>query len=412
MPKTLIFAKDDSHADDIVQIVREEFGKGNDFAAKITYKTTGGKPDDLLRRSATRYNPRIVVTVDMIATGTDIKPLESVMFMRVGQEPQLLRADEGPRRPGHRRRPTSRPSPPTRTPKDHFVIVDAVGVTETDLVDTQPLERKPTVPLEKLLQAVAFGTATPTSLSSLAGRLARLDRQLTKDDREALEQLAGGSSLQDIARGIVDALDPDRQLEAAQATLATTSRPPTRSPQPPKQLLDAAVAPLATNPELRERHRRRAPLLRADDRRDLQRRGPRSRLLRGRRERARATVESFEQFIDEHKDEITALQILYSRPYAQRLTFREIKELANAIGRPPCQWTPETLWAPTKRSTSPRCAGRRQRVLTDIVSLVRFALHQDGRTRPLPRQVRSASRLAAPARERRRGFHRRAARMA
>ena len=78
MPKTLIFAKDDSHAEDIVHIVREEFGKGNDFCKKITYRRArGDKPEDADRRSsATRYNPRIAVTVDMIATGTDIKPLE------------------------------------------------------------------------------------------------------------------------------------------------------------------------------------------------------------------------------------------------------------------------------------------------------------------------------------------------
>lgn len=82
VPKTLIFAKDDSHADDIVQIVREEFGRGNEFCQKITYRTTGAKPEDLIAAFRNSYYPRIVVTVDMIATGTDIKPLEIVMFMR------------------------------------------------------------------------------------------------------------------------------------------------------------------------------------------------------------------------------------------------------------------------------------------------------------------------------------------
>ncbi len=83
IPKTLIFAKDDSHAEDIVRIVREEFGKGNDVIAKITYKSSDGhKPEDLLQAFRTSYNPRIAVTVDMIATGTDVKPLELVVFMR------------------------------------------------------------------------------------------------------------------------------------------------------------------------------------------------------------------------------------------------------------------------------------------------------------------------------------------
>src|SRR5438132_14376928 len=82
VPKTLVFAKDDSHADDIVQIVREEFAKGNEFAVKITYRTTGGKSEELLSDFRNSYSPRLVVTVDMIATGTDVKPLECLLFMR------------------------------------------------------------------------------------------------------------------------------------------------------------------------------------------------------------------------------------------------------------------------------------------------------------------------------------------
>ena len=79
VPKTLIYAKDDAHAEEIVQLVREEFNEGNEFAQKITYKTEGDV-DALLRSFKNSFNPRIAVTVDMIATGTDIKPLESVFF--------------------------------------------------------------------------------------------------------------------------------------------------------------------------------------------------------------------------------------------------------------------------------------------------------------------------------------------
>jgi type I restriction enzyme R subunit len=82
VPKTLIFAKDDTHAEDIVEIVRQEFGKGNQFCKKITYRTTGEKPEDLIASFRNSYDPRIAVTVDMISTGTDIKPLECVLFMR------------------------------------------------------------------------------------------------------------------------------------------------------------------------------------------------------------------------------------------------------------------------------------------------------------------------------------------
>ena len=82
VPKTLIFAKDDAHAENIVEILREEFAKGNDFDQKITYRTTGAHPKDLIKSFRNSYHPRIAVTVDMIATGTDIKPVEIVVFMR------------------------------------------------------------------------------------------------------------------------------------------------------------------------------------------------------------------------------------------------------------------------------------------------------------------------------------------
>src|SRR5205807_4814098 len=175
VPKTLIFAKDDSHADDIVQIVREEFGKGNDFAAKITYKSgsQGQRPEDLLAAFRNSYNPRIAVTVDMIATGTDVKPLECVFFMRAVRSRNFFEQMKG--RGVRVINPTDLQAvTPDAPAKSRFVIVDAVGVSEHPLVDSQPLERQPSIPFDRLLQAVAFGNTEPDVLSSLAGRLARL----------------------------------------------------------------------------------------------------------------------------------------------------------------------------------------------------------------------------------------------
>jgi type I restriction enzyme R subunit len=186
VPKTLVFARDDSHADDIVQIVREEFGKGNDFCQKITYRTgkvrvsrqvkredgteetvtewvdAGDKADGILNFFRTTYNPRIVVTVDMIATGTDVRPLEILFFMRdvrslnyfeqmKGRGVRVLSSDE------------LRGVTPDATTKDRFVIVDAVGVTDHPHIESRPLERQPRVPLDKLLEAAALG-ATDTDL--------------------------------------------------------------------------------------------------------------------------------------------------------------------------------------------------------------------------------------------------------
>jgi type I restriction enzyme R subunit len=99
-------------------------------------------------------------------------------------------------------------------------------------------------------------------------------------------------------------------------------------------------------------------------------------------------VQSFEQFIETHKDEITALQILYSKPYRQRLTFEGIKELADAIEKPPYLWNESQLWqayAALEKSKVKGASGKR--ILTDLVSLLRFAIHQDNELVPFPERV-------------------------
>jgi type I restriction enzyme R subunit len=182
VPKTLIFAKDDSHADDIVRICREEFGRGNDFAVKITYRTTGAKPEDLLNQFRNSFDPRIAVTVDMIATGTDVRPLECVMFMRQVRSRNFFEQMKG--RGVRVIDPNDLQAVSAdATAKTHFVIVDAVGVTEGEFNDTAPLERRKTTSLKKLLDQVAAGVRDPDVVSSIAGRLARLDRVITPDDR-------------------------------------------------------------------------------------------------------------------------------------------------------------------------------------------------------------------------------------
>ena len=177
VPKTIIFAKDDSHADDIVRVVRQEFTKGNDFCQKITYKTTGARPEDLLTAFRNSYNPRIVVTVDMIATGTDIKPVEIVFFMRLVRSRSFFEQmkGRGVRTISATEFHAVTPDAPN---KDRFVIVDAVGVTEHQLSDSFTLERQRTVPFDKLLDLVSMGNREPDVLSSLASRLARLEREV------------------------------------------------------------------------------------------------------------------------------------------------------------------------------------------------------------------------------------------
>ena len=168
VPKTLIFAKDDSHADDIVQVVREVFGKGNQFATKITYRVRDGKAEDLLQAFRNSMYPRIVVTVDMIATGTDVKPLECLVFMRSVKSRTYFEQMLGR---GVRVIDDTEFQSVTDDAKhkEGFVVVDAVGVMDSPLAENvQPLERKTGLSLKDILTQVAFGNRDPEVVSSLA----------------------------------------------------------------------------------------------------------------------------------------------------------------------------------------------------------------------------------------------------
>ena len=386
VPKTLIFAKDDSHADDIVQMVREVFGKGNEFATKITYRTRDGKPEDLLQTFRNSMNPRIVVTVDMIATGTDVKPLECLVFMRsvksrtyfdqmIGRGVRIINDTD------------FQAVTDDAKHKDRFIVVDAVGLTGTPLMESvQPLERKPGVSLQNLMKQVGFGNKDPEIASTIAGRLARLDKRLTQDDRQQLLSVSGGLELGEIAHQLVEALDPDHQVavavergaaaddEAAVAEAAGT-------------LIAEALQPLASNPDLRHAiievrksyeqtidEASKDVLIHAGHSEDG-------------REKAAALIASFKDYIEEHRDDIRALEILYSRPYKERLTFEEIRELAKSIERPPRQWTPERLWHAYEMLDQSKVRGSGGRMLTDIVSLVRYTLQQDDELVPFRDQV-------------------------
>ena len=373
-PKTLIFAKDDSHADDIVQIVREEFGLSNMGAVKITYKAgeSGHKPDELLAQFRTGYETRIAVTVDMIATGTDVKPIECVVFMRMVKSRNFFEQMKGR---GVRiiNNDDLRIVTPDAKAKDHFVLVDAVGVTETNLHDTVPLERKHGVGFDKLLNQIGLGVTDEKTVSSVASRLARLDKRISQADRTELEEVAG-VSLSELSHQLVDALDPDRHFSAAQAATGTIDPTADQVAAARKQMVETALQPIAGNSELRAKLievRKSYEQVIDNVSRD---RAISGEFSKDATDRARTTVESFEQFIEENKDEITALQILYSQPRGRGLTFGDIRELANAIERPPRSWTPEALWDAYEALDASKVRGGGHRVRTDLVSLVRFAL--------------------------------------
>ncbi len=378
VPKTLIFAKDDSHAEDIVGIVREEFGKGNDFCKKITYQTykTGEKAEDLLASFRNSYNPRIAVSVDMISTGTDIRPLECLLFMRDIKSRVYFEQMKGR---GTRTIDSTDlvAVTPDAKQKTHFMIVDAIGVCESDKTDTRPLERKQSVPFEQLLQSVALGTRDEDTLSSLAGRLARLNREIEEEDRAIIQHVTGGLTLKQMANNLLDAIDPDRQLEKASDLYKTTTPNDQQVKTVAEELAKRACIPF-NDPTVREKLNE----IRRKNEQTIDNISKDELLFAGHdenaKEKARTIVDSFKRFIEKNKNEILALQIIYSKPYGSgHLTYGDIKQLAAAIRMPPYQLTPEVLWHAYEQldKSKVKRAGP-QILLTSIVSLIRFAIGQ------------------------------------
>ena len=371
LPKTLVFAKDDNHAEAIVGTLREEWGRGNEFAQKITYRTTGSKPEELIKAFRTSYYPRVAVTVDMIATGTDIKPVEIVVFMRSVKSRSFFEQMKGRGVRVIKDDDLRGVNPGENVHKDRFIIVDCVGVCERDKTDSRPMDQKKSVPLDALLQAVSLGNVEPEVLSSVAVRLARLDAQITDAERTKVAAEAGGRDLKELARGIVQALDPRED----------------RTPQEAEAALRDAVKPLS-NPTLR------TMILTLKQQKELvidvvtQDRVLEAGFSAAARERAQGIVQSFEAFIAEHRDEITALQILYNRPTKAPLKFEDLKALADTLQAPPHLWTESQLWQAYAALDQSKVRGAsRRRILTDLVSLVRYAMHQENELVPYPEKV-------------------------
>ncbi len=387
VPKTLIFAKDDSHADDITRIVREEFGKGNDFCQKITYRTTGKKPEELLQEFRTAFYPRIAVSVDMIATGTDVKPLECLLFMRNVRSANYLEQMKGR---GTRvvDAATLKTVTPDTDAKTRFVIVDAVGVLEGDKTEPPSLDRQPSVSLEKLLGAVATGVAGPDLASTLASRLIRLDKRIGDDQREDLASLAGGTDLKGLAAGLVESTDPDAQAERASEEHGIPVEELTEEQvvEAGEEMIREALRPFH-DPALRKRI---LEVAQASEQ-ILDEATPDELLEAGfdeeATERARRMVEDFERFVEDNKDEIEALRILYSRPYRAGLRYRQVKELALAIRRPPLNAAPEQLWRAYEALEAGRVRKGGGKHLTDVISLVRHALNHQETLRPFAEEV-------------------------
>lgn len=370
VPKTLIFAKNDSHADDIVKIVWEEFGKGNEFCRKITYRTTGVKTEELIASFRNSYNPRIAVTVDMISTGTDIKPLECLLFMRDVKSNVYFEQMKGR---GTRTIPSSdlMAVTPDADYKTHFVIVDAVGVCEHDKTDSRPLERKKTVPFDKLLNSLAYGVRDTNTITTLAGRLARMDQKLDKKDRAEIEEIAE-EPFKEVINRLLDAVDPDKHAQKASELFQIEKPDEEQLKEVQEILVNEACAPF-DNPNFRKtiidiktKNEQIIDTLSADD---VTKAGFTESI-------ATSKIQSFKQFIEENKDEIIALQLIYRKPYGQRhITYEQIKELADSIEKPPYYLTSEIVWKAYESLEKSKVRGAGpQKLLTNIIQLIRFTI--------------------------------------
>ncbi|MDR6482854.1 type I restriction endonuclease subunit R [Paraburkholderia terricola] len=384
-PKTLIFAKTDSHADDIINIVREVYGQGNAFCKKVTYRAEEDA-DSILSCFRNDYNPRIAVTVDMIATGTDIKPLEVLLFMRdvrskgyyeqmKGRGVRSLDAD------GLKHVSNSAEGAKTR-----FVLIDAVGVEKSCKTESRALEKKPGIALKDLLQGVAMGSRDDDTMLSLANRLVRLNKQLDDKAKARIEKFSGGTPVGELGKALITALDPDAIVQTALATAKANGITRSEDTLLPEEIeaaranrVAAACAPF-DKPELRDEienaRRDREQLI---DHVNLDQ-VTFSGFSEQAETQAKAVIQAFADYIRQHKDEIAALGFFYQQPYQRRaLNFEMIEALHEHLSRPPLMLTTERLWNAYARVQGSRVKGATsRRQLTDLVSLLRFAMRLDG----------------------------------
>ena len=372
MPKTLIFAKTDSHADDIIQIVRKEFGEGNDFCKKITDGARKDKedPKNTLNQFRNSWNPRIAVTVDMIATGTDVKPLEILLFMRNVKSSNYYEQMKGR---GCRTIELDDLQKVTQTAqykKDHFVIVDAVGVTQNKKSASRPLSTNKSVPLKDLLGAITAGQDGEELFTTLADRLIRIEKQLSAADKQTIQEKAGGLPLNEIAKKLLRAYDPD-VINAQATALKEKEQLPSMDlaiAQVQDALIMEAVRPFSGEfSALVENIRRVHEQLIDSTNLDKVIRSEWSGISR---DKAEEDVRQFTEYIMAHKDELQAISFFYKQPYQRRiLTQKIVKELLQHLKSNKPKLAPLNVWKAYEQLETVKGAPINE--LTALVALVR-----------------------------------------
>ena len=371
VPKTLIFAKDDSHAEDITEIVQEEFGSGNDFCKKITYRTKE-KPEDLISSFRNSSMPRIVVTVDMIATGTDIKPLECIIFMRDVKTKNYFDQMKGRGTRTIKDDDLIAVTPDAKS-KTHFVIVDAVGVCEHSMSNTHSLQKKPNVAFKELMNRATDKNADTGDIESLIYRLSRLNKKLSQEDKDEISNVNNGKSLVDIEKTLLEGINPDKRLENAKKQFHTDEPTKEQIMNVSKQMIDEACKVFDSTKlrktilDVKSKNEQVIDGVSIDE---LIEAGFTDKV----KEIDEKTIKTWTEFIEKNRDQIAALDIIYSKPYKIRdITFSDIKNLANMIEKPPYNLTPELLWSAYQRLDKSKVKNNPAKMLTNLISLVRYS---------------------------------------
>ena len=384
VPKTLIFAKDDNHAEEIVNMARMVFGEGNDFAAKITYQAKD--PKNLLQQFRNSPTLRIAVTVDMIATGTDVKAIECVFFMRDVKSGTYFEQMKG-RGARTINDADFQAITPDATHKERFIIVDAVGVTEHPYTDAKPLERTKSVTLQQLFERAATFTITEDETATLAARLARLERELTHNERQEVTELANGPLTRitaqlmtiaddDVLVGIEESVPKGSNGEPEPKALAAAMR----------EFINTIVTPLAGNAPLRTRLLE----IRASHDRIIDEVSVDELLQSGGvvdYDKCREVIKNWKQYLEDNKNEITLIQVLYSQPKGAQITFKELRELADRIAAPPRSWTIDLIWNAYQALEVDNVKRADKHTATDLITLIRYTLEVDHELVPYAKTV-------------------------
>ncbi|SHG16924.1 type I restriction enzyme, R subunit [Fodinibius roseus] len=382
VPKTLIFAKTDSHCGDIIKTVREEFGEGNDFCKKVTYKTEED-PKSVLQQFRNEYYPRIAVTVDMIATGTDVKPIECLLFMRDVKSRNYFEQMKGRGTRTLQKEDLERVTPSAKTDKTHFVIVDAVGVTKSVKTDSRPLEQNKSVDTKDLLHHIMMGSADEDFYDSAANRLARLNKELDDRQKEKFEELAG-KPINTVVNKLLDAHNPDKIKELAQkpedegGTDGDEEKAQEKLKEKASSIFTGELIEYIT-----EARKTKEQIIDTTNRDKITNVG----WDKEQKQISEAVTEDFKNYIRENKDEIIAFKIFYDQPHRMKeVTYQMIKDVVEQIKQDKPNLAPLNVWRAYSKLEEYNGKDP-QSELTALVALLRKVCGLDSELRPFDKMV-------------------------